>query len=373
MVIGVDVSRAVSSQPTGTEVYTIQLTKALIPLAAERRHVIRLYFNSAPAGGLFPESDHLEFVNIPFPRLWTHLRLANELRHNPPDVFFTPAHVIPFSYRRPSVATVHDLGFRYYPEAHTRWQMRYLNWSTHHNAQRASRVISDSYHTKEDLVRIYQIPASKIDVIYPGLDPSLCQVTDNAELEAVQHKYGITPPYLLYIGTIQPRKNLSRLIEAFIQSEVGHQLVIAGKAGSRARPIVEKAFDYQSTATNNIVLPGFVAPEDKSALISGADTLLYPSLYEGFGFPVLEANACGTPVLCANTSSLPEIANDAALLVDPLDINGMSQAIQKIVSDLDLREHLIDLGFSNAGRFSWQRTASLVMSTLESAAAGGSS
>jgi glycosyltransferase involved in cell wall biosynthesis len=368
MVIGLDVSRAVSSQPTGTEVYTIQLTKALIPLAAERGHQIRLYFNSAPADGLLPKADHLEFVNIPFPMLWTHLRLANELRQNPPDVFFTPAHVIPYSYRSPSVAAVHDLGFRYYPEAHTRWQMRYLNWSTHHNAQRGSRVISDSIHTKEDLVLIYEIPASKIDVIYPGLDPLIRQVTDNTELEAVQHKYGITPPYLLYIGTIQPRKNLSRLIEAFIQSGVGHQLVIAGKAGWRSRPILEKAFDNQSTATNNIVLPGFVAPKDKSALISGADALLYPSLYEGFGFPILEANACGTPVLCANTSSLPEIAGEAALLVDPLDTRGMSESIQKIVSDNDLRDRLTAQGFSNALRFTWQTTASHVMSTLESTA-----
>jgi len=110
MVIGIDVSRAVSSQPTGTEGYTLQLTKVLIPLAAERGHSIRLYFNSPPADGFLPEADHLESVNIPFPILWTHLRLANELRRNPPDVFFTPAHVIPYNYRSPSVATVHDLG-----------------------------------------------------------------------------------------------------------------------------------------------------------------------------------------------------------------------------------------------------------------------
>ena len=368
MVIGIDVSRAVSSQPTGTEIYTTHLTKALIPLAAERGHQIRLYFNRAPADGLFPNASHLEFVNIPFPRLWTHIRLANELRKNSPDLFFTPAHVIPYSYRGPSVAAVHDLGFRYFPEAHTGWQRRYLNWSTHHNVKRANRVVTDSMHTKEDLIKVYNIQVSKIDVIYPGMDPAVGRVSNDIDLAAVQHKYGITAPYLLYIGTIQPRKNLSRLIEAFNQSEVSRQLVIAGKAGWRYQPILETAFEHQSTATNNIVLTGFVAPEDKSALISGADALLYPSLYEGFGFPIIEANACGTPVLCANTSSLPEIANEAALLVDPLDTDGMTKSIQQIVSNSELREKLIANGYFNAVRFTWEETAASVMSTLENAA-----
>jgi glycosyltransferase involved in cell wall biosynthesis len=367
VVIGVDASRAVSDQPTGTESYTYHLIKALIPVVDKRGHSLRLYFNQDPPEKLLPPSDSFEIIKIPFPRLWTHMRLANEISRRPPDIFFTPAHVIPFNYRRPSVATVHDLGYHFFPETHTRRQTRYLEWSTQHNARQSQRVITDSFATKLDLVRVYDIDKSKIDVIYPGLDPTIHEITDRSKLSEVQRRYGISPPYLLYIGTLQPRKNIERLIEAFIESGVDQQLVIAGKAGWLAQPILDTAFGYQSTVTNNLVLTGFVAHEDKSALISGADALLYPSLYEGFGFPILEGNACGTPVICANSSSLPEIAHDAALLINPLDVEDIAQAIKKLLREPKLRSQLVSSGHANARRFSWEICATQVLDTLERA------
>ena len=367
MLIGIDASRTTTGRRTGTEAYARFLIQALIPLAGAAGHQLRLYFNQTPPAGLFPDSQAVEIRVIPFPRLWTHLRLAAELQRQSPDVFFTPAHVIPFSYFGPSVATVHDLGYLAFPEAHTGRQLAYLRWSTAHNARRGRLVVADSEATKHDLIEHYQVDATKIDVIYPGIDPSLAPVTDEAELRRVAEKYGVQRPYLLAIGTLQPRKNLARLIEAHAESGVAAQLVLAGKPGWRSEPILSAVEQYRRTLTggrSSIILPGFVADEDKAALISGAEALLFPSLYEGFGFPVLEGNACGTPVLAANSSSLPEIAGDAALLVDPLQLDDIAAGITIITTDQATRQRLQTAGLANIERFSWTEAAGQLLETL---------
>jgi len=365
MVIGIDASRAETKQRTGTEAYTLFLLRYLIPLADEKGHQLRLYFRQPPPQGLLPEADHVERVVIPFPRLWTHVRLAWELYRRPPGVFFTPAHVIPVSYHGPSVATIHDLGYHHFPETHPRAQVAYLRWSTRHNGKRGNRVIADSVATKEDLEHQFNLAPEKIDVIYPGLDPELKPVTDAREKTTAQARYGIMPPYYLTIGTVQPRKNLIRLVQAFVESGVEGQLVLAGKVGWLAEPILTAIKRLEAKDQGRILLPGFVADEDKAALLSGATALLFPSLYEGFGFPILEGQACGTPVLCANTSSLPEVAGNAALSLDPLDISGLAAGIQRISSDETLRRSLIDMGLVNIGSFSWEKAAAQTLRTLE--------
>ncbi|VAW37740.1 Glycosyltransferase [hydrothermal vent metagenome] len=369
MIIGIDASRTVTGQRTGTEAYATFLLQALIPLAAAQKHQIRLYFNQSPPKNLFPNAPQLEHAVMPFPRLWTHVRLAAELHRRPPDVFFTPAHVIPFSYFGPSVATVHDLGYHHFPEAHPTRQLAYLRWSTRHNGRRARRIIADSQATKQDLIHLDGIPSDKIDVIYPGIDPTLQPVTDAGRITAVLAKYCITPPYLLFLSTLQPRKNLIRLIQAYAASNLPHQLVLAGKPGWLSQPILNEI--KKSSIINrqsSIVVTGFVDEVDKAALLSGATAVLYPSLYEGFGFPVLEAQACGTAVLTANSSSLPEVAGDAALLVDPLNTATITQGIQRLVSDELLRQKLVQRGFENVKKFSWGETAVQILQTLEKAA-----
>ncbi len=375
MLIGIDASRAVAKQRTGTEAYALFLIRALISKTAHTEHCLRLYFNQPPDESLFTEAKHVERVIIPFPRIWSHIRLARQLIGRPPDVFFTPAHVIPYSYRGPSVATIHDLGFDYFPAAHTDRQRLYLRWSTGHNSRRSRRIVVDSLATRDDLIRLYEVEEGNIDVIYPGYDTELRPVTELDQLAAVQAKYDISSPYLLYIGTIQPRKNLDRLAEAFINSGVKAQLVLAGKIGWQAQELLEHIESLAALALINdpdqgqkpILLPGFVADEDKAALISGAEALLYPSLYEGFGFPVVESNACGTPVLCSNTSSLPEIAGDAALLVDPLDSADIARGIERIMTDETYRQTLIGEGYRNSKRFNWDRAADQILQTLDKA------
>ncbi len=368
MIIGIDASRTITGQRTGTEAYATFLLQAFLPLATDQNHQIRLYFNQPPPANLFPQSPQIEHVVIPFPRLWTHVRLAAELHRRPPGVFFTPAHVIPLSYFGPSVATIHDLGYHHFPEAHPWRQLAYLRWSTRHNGRRARRVVADSQATKQDLVQLDGIPAYKIDVIYPGVDPALQPVTDKERVTAVRHKHNITPPYLLYLSTLQPRKNLVRLIQAYASSGLPHQLVLAGKPGWLSQPILEVIGKQLSVIRERIVVTGFVDEVDKAALLSGATAVLYPSLYEGFGFPVLEAQACGTAVLTATTSSLPEVAGDAALLVDPLDTAAITQGMQTLANDESLRQALVQKGFENAKKFRWEETAVQLLQTLEKAA-----
>ncbi|MCB9420949.1 MAG: glycosyltransferase family 4 protein [Ardenticatenaceae bacterium] len=369
MIIGIDASRAVTGQRTGTEAYAFFLVQALIPLAAQRGHQIRLYFNQPPPPELFPENDFVEHITIPFPRLWTHVRLAWELYLRPPDLFFTPAHVIPYTYHGPSVVTVHDLGYHYFPEAHPPRQLSYLRWSTRHNGRTARRIIADSEATKNDLIRFDEVEPDKIDVVYPGRNPALRPLSDRMQTTAVLQKYGITPPYLLFLSTLQPRKNLVRLIQAYTAANVLHQLVLAGKIGWLAEPILAE-INNQSSIVNrqsSIVTPGFIDDDDKAALLSGATALLYPSLHEGFGFPVLEAQACGAPVLCANSSSLPEVAGDAALLVNPEDTAAITAGIKRLVSDPLLRHELALTGLENVRRFTWEATAVQVLNVLEKA------
>ena len=373
MILGIDASRAATGQRTGTEAYAYFLIRALISQTAGSDHRLRLYFNQPPPPALFPEAAHVERVIIPQRRLWTHLRLGRELRQRPPALFFTPAHVIPLGYRGPSVATVHDLGYEHFPEAHPRRQLAYLRWSTRHNARAGRRVIVDSHATGKDLIKFYGTAPAKIDVVYPGIDPNLRRVDDPAVIAAALARYGIQTPYLLYLGTLQPRKNLVRLVDAFAASGLhadGYSLVLAGKQGWLAEPLLAAIGALPPTVRPRVLLPGYVGETEKAALLSGATALVFPSFYEGFGFPVLEAQACGTPVLCSDTSSMPEVAGDGALLVDPTDTAELAAVMRRMTSDAGLRDGLIAKGSINLGRFNWPKSGQQTLNVLESASNG---
>jgi glycosyltransferase involved in cell wall biosynthesis len=288
----------------------------------------------------------------------------------PPDALFVPAHIVPLVHPR-TVVTIHDLGYLYFPQAHPLGARLYLDLSTRWNARVAAHVIADSQATKDDLVRQYAVTPDKITVAYPGRDESLRRVDDPAVIEAVKHRYDIAGEYLLYIGTLQPRKNLVRLVTAFsaLHSPPSTLLVMAGGRGWLYNDIFAEI--KRLGLENKVLFPGRVADEDKAALMSGATALLFPSLYEGFGLPVVEAMQCGTPVACSNTSSLPEVAGNAALLVDPLDVDALAQAMARLLQDASLRRMLVERGYIQAQRFSWTACAAHVLSTLESVAQAG--
>jgi len=357
MLVGIDASRAVSPRPTGTENYSREVIRHLLALGGHR---FRLYFNTPPPPD-FPLGD-AEARVIPFPRLWTHLRLSWEMLTDSPDVLFVPAHVIPLIHPRRSLVTVHDLGYKYYPDAHPLLDRLYLDISTRWNVKAASLVIADSYATRDDLIRFYRVPPEKIRVIYPGYDADLFRpVRDEKRIQDVKARYGIEGDYFLFVGTIQPRKNIRRLLEAFAlfrRSTLARvKLVIAGKKGW----LYHKAV---AGGDGDVLFVGYVARDDLPALISGARLFVFPSLYEGFGFPVLEAMACGTPVLCSNASSLPEVAGNAAILVNPLDVEAMARKMERVWKE-GVPEELIRRGFERARSFSWDECAQQVMRALE--------
>ena len=354
MIIGIDASRATPTQRTGTEAYARFLLQAVIPLALTAGHEIRLYFNQSPPPGLFPAQTGVVPVHIPLRRLWTHLRLGRELRHHPPDVFFTPAHVIPLAYRGPSVATVHDLGYHYFPRAHPRWQLAYLRWSTRHNAHRGRLVIADSEATKTDLVRFYGVDASKVRVVYPGRDPGLARVTDTTTLATVQARYGITPPYLLYLGTLQPRKNIPVLIQAMARlDDPTIKLVLVGGKGWLYDDIFRQV--QALGLEERVVFTGYVPDDELPLWYNAAALLVFPSVYEGFGLPVVEAMACGTPVIASNSSSIPEAVGEAGLLFDPNDVESLTNQMTAVLTDATLHSKLHQQGLEQAQRFSWER------------------
>jgi len=353
--IGIDASRSVSAQPTGTELYSRYLIEALLDRAPDHYSFL-LYFNQVPPSALSPQPSALRV--IPFPRLWTHIRLSTEMILHRPDLLFVPAHVLPIIHPRRSVVTVHDLGYLYFPEAHPPRQRWYLDRSTRWHTLTAAHLLADSAATKRDLINQYHADPDRITVAYPGLDPAIKRVDDPAEIARVKAKYHIDGDYLLYLGTIQPRKNLQRLIAAFASCNLPLALVLAGKSGWYAEQLLQQAND-------RVKFSGYVDAADKNALLSGATAFVFPSLYEGFGFPVLEAMACGVPVLCSNTSSLPEVAGEAAVLVNALEVDDIARRLHEIAANEDLRKTLIERGYRQAQMFSWQACADSVLEVFE--------
>lgn len=369
MLVGIDASRAISRYPTGTEVYSRELTHALLQLGSSYR--FRLYFRAPPPPDAFALAERRA---IPFPRLWTHVRLSWEMVRRPPDVLFVPAHVLPLIHPRLSLATVHDLGYLHFPRAHPLAQRLYLDLSTRWNARAAAHLLVDSEATKDDLVDRYSAPAEKITVAYPGYDETLAPVRDAAAIAAAKARHGIAGDYFLYLGTLQPRKNLSRLVTAFAalrsaREESGPVLVLGGRKGW----LYDDLFAQVRCLglEDRVVFPGYVPEADKAALLSGALAFVFPSLYEGFGLPVLEAQACGCPVICSNTSSLPEAAGEAAVLVDPVDTAALAQGMARVRDDAALRGALIERGSANLDRFSWKRCAETVLGTIDRLAEAG--
>jgi glycosyltransferase involved in cell wall biosynthesis len=358
MLVGIDASRAVSGRPTGTEVYSRRLIQALLALGSPHR--FRLYFRSHPPAGAFPGA---ELRVIPCPRLWTHLRLSWEMARRPPDALFVPAHVLPLVHPRASLVTVHDLGYLYFPEAHPWRQRLYLDLSTRWNARVAAYILADSEATKADLVARCGTPPDKIAVAYPGRDETLAPVRDPAAIAAVKARYSIAGDYFLYLGTLQPRKNLARLIAAFAEVVSEAVLVLAGKRGWLYTDLFAQV--RRLGLEGRVLFPGYVPDEDKAGLLSGALAFVFPSLYEGFGLPVLEAQACGCPVITSTTSSLPEVAGDAAFLVDPGDASTITAGMARVAADPALRETLIARGYANVRRFSWSACARSVLDAME--------
>lgn len=284
------------------------------------------------------------------------------------DLFHATDFVLPPTLPQArSLLTVHDLSFIRVPDAARPSLRRYLEAVVPRSVKRADHVLADSQATKDDLIEIYRTPADKISVLYSAVDGSFGRVTDEMALQEVLDRHDLKDSnYVLSVGTVQPRKNYSRAIRALsVMRDQGIDLHYA-VAGGRGWLEDEMYRSIRETAMEDRVhMLGFVPDEDLPALYSGARALLAVSLYEGFGLPVLEAMACGTPVITSNLSSLPEVAGDAGILVDPLDTDAISDAIMRLLTDAALRQQLVAAGFEHVKRFSWASAASQLKSIYD--------
>lgn len=295
-------------------------------------------------------------------RIWHRARLPFpvECFTGDVDLFHATDFVLP-PVKRPTktLLTVHDLSFLRVPEAASPNLRRYLNVVVPRSTTRATHILADSQATKADLIEFYNLPPDKISVLYSGVDSQFRPVVDNTASTQVRSKYKLGPrPYIFSIGTVQPRKNYGRLIEALADLRSQHydiDLVIAGGRGWLEDPIYDTL--NRLNMQDHVHFTGFVDDSDLPALYSEATCVAFPSLYEGFGFPVLEAMACGTPVVTSNVSSLPEVAGDAALMVDAYDTEALTAALQQLMNDTELRRELTAKGFIQAKRFSWLDSA----------------
>jgi len=257
----------------------------------------------------------------------------------------------------PTVLTVHDLIFRLFPEYHKRLNYWYLNAAMPVFTRKASALVAISECSKRDLVRLYGIPAEKISVVYEAASPHF-QPASKQKVAEVRFRYGLPDHYMLALGTIEPRKNLIRLVSALRvlrQRYADLALVVVGSTGWLYHDLFHALEELHDPKA--VLLAGYVPDEDLPAVISGASLYVLASLYEGFGLPILEAMACGTPVVCSNTSSMPELGNQAARYFDPYDIDSMVEELGAVLSDAELRADMRARGLVRASHFSWRQAA----------------
>ncbi len=276
-------------------------------------------------------------------------------------VFYSPDFLLPPTRARRKVVTVHDLSYVRVPECFPAPLLGYLNHAVPRSVARADVILADAASTQRDLVEVYHVPLDKIKVLYSGADPRF-RPEVSAESAARVRDLTRGKPYLLSVSTIQPRKNYARLIEAFARlipnaqpPTANLQLVICGSRGWMFDEVFQTA--ERLGLRERVLFPDFVSDDDLPALYAGATLFVYPSLYEGFGLPVVEAMACGAPVVSSNASSLPEVAGDAALYFDPREVDALTDALRRALADDALRADLRARGFAQAKKFSWEKAA----------------
>ena len=416
MLIGIDASRANIEHKSGPAWYSYYLIRWLAKLDDKNEYI--LYTDKPLHGGLldlksdqyygeeikdldYPvdkngfqriDSPHNNFrgkvLDWPYKYFWTQGRLSKEMLFHRPDVLFVPAHTLPFIRPKKSLVTIHDVGYermsltfgegeigseRSLRKSFINLLLRfislgrykihaqdYLRWSTHFAVKKAYRIIANSNFTKKDIMNLYGANENKIEVIYNGYNRYLFSNIDDSRVDSVLQKYGIEKPYLFYIGRIERKKNIPLLIEAFAifkeqNKESNHKLLLVGDAshGYDETKYMISEFDLQ----DDVMMPGWIDEIDVPYIFRGADAFIFPSNYEGFGLPLLQAMAAEVPIAASNITSIPEVSDGAVLLFNPDHALMIADAIKKILFDDELRKELVEKGKKRKEDFSWQKTA----------------
>jgi glycosyltransferase involved in cell wall biosynthesis len=361
----------------GNESYATNLIEALAEIDKEnryslyvtRREAVERFSNRWPNFDVRATLPHTPLIRIP-------LILSAELRRSPVDVLHVQFTAPPFS-PCPVVVSIHDLSFEHLPQTF-KWRSRkQLRITVRRSAREASQVIALSEHARKDIISTYCIPPEKVTAIPLAAAAHFRPIRNDEELQRVRQTYGIEGEYILSVGAIQPRKNLSRLVAAYSRlrraTPEGNlpKLVLAGKCAWLYEETLRTIKELQ--VSDSVILTGYVPESDLPVLYSGALCFVYPSYFEGFGLPPLEAMKCGVPVIVGNRTSLPEVVGDAAILVDPFDAEAIAGAMDKLISDSNLRAELAARGLARAKLFDWRETARQTLTVYQRAAGVASS
>lgn len=370
--IGIN-GRSIFRQLTGVQHYAREVTRSLCGLASPD---LRITVFSGREGRRDDAGLPLatSFVPADSPlkgMVWEQSLLKRMVRRAGVDVLFNPANVAPLNPPVPSVVTIHDLAFLLFPEYFSRTFALYYRKLIPRIAAQARHVITDSESTRNDLMSAYGLPPEKITVIPLGVSPAFRRRIPKAELETVRRRHNLPDRFFLSISSLEPRKNLRTLLEAYrhLPGTVKEQqgLVLVG-AGNRIFADPELSRQIGNIDPDRVAVPGYVPTEDLPAIYRMSTALVFPSLYEGFGLPVLEAMAASTPVITSNRSSLPEVAGHAAVLIEPESIEELAAAMELIALDSGTRNLLVERGKKRASLFSWEKTARLTLDVLRQAA-----
>ncbi|TSA44706.1 glycosyltransferase family 1 protein [bacterium] len=364
MRIGIDI-RLIGKNRTGDEVYFFNLVKNLA--ATDKENEYRLYTDRDPEedSDLAREIKKLElgpnfkiiFLNSPNRFWWNLWTLPEYLKKNPVDIFHTQ-YIAPFWLPKKIklVLTIHDISFNFFPEYIKKTDLFFLRMLIPRSIRRADKIITVSASEQKQIIDFYKIPPEKIDFTYNGVDfEKFSQNYSDKQKEALRKKYNLPEKFLLYLGTLQPRKNIPVIIEAIKSLNI--KLVLAGNRDARNFDQKIDEAIKKNGLQDKIIFPGWIDEKDKPILLQMAECFVFPSLYEGFGIPIIEAMAASLPVVCSDIPVLREIGKNAALFCDPKNSQQFAENISKILDDQSLREKLVRSGIETAQKFTWPKTA----------------
>lgn len=363
MLIGIDTSRTTKPRLTGTEYYSIEIIKNLAQIDHSNQYL--LYAQHDPSERLGKLPNNFQTKVMPFPKLWSQVRLSWEMLWKKPDVLFVPSHTVPLIHPKNTVVTLHDLGFKHFPELYSQEELAYHNWTMNFSANYAKEIITPSEFTRQDLIKTYSLDPSKIHVVWHGFDKNEFKPDPSVKKK----------PYILFIGRLEEKKNIRGMIKAYAllrkERRITHKLVLAGSPGFGYDAIKEEINKLPAEIQKDIIELGYIDQVEYVRRLQEADIFLFTTFFEGFGMPIVEAFACGTPVVTSNVTSMPEIAGNAALVVDPRKPFDIASALSKLINSSKLREELIFKGKLRSRLFSWEKAGFETLEVLKKAGKNG--
>ncbi|MCL4353983.1 glycosyltransferase family 4 protein [Patescibacteria group bacterium] len=366
MLIGIDGNEANVEKGVGIGEYSFELLKKFEKFRDQNLKFV-IYLKTKPLGHMPKERDGWRYKIFGPKKMWTQFALPLKLfsSKNRPNVFFSPSHYGPRFSPIPTAISIMDLSYVYFPQLFNKDDLYQLNNWTRYSARRSAKVFTISNSSRNDIIKEYKIEPEKVIVTHLGIKENQDSKTKSLNMQDLNKKFGIKGKYILFVGTLQPRKNISKLIEAFsmIKDRKDLSLVVVGKKGWMYEEIL--AAPDKFGVKENVLFLDYVDDSDLPSLYKNAECFVLPSLYEGFGLPILEAMKFGCPVLASNVSSLPEAGGDAAIYFDPNSAQDIAKNLESITQNPKLREEMVKKGYEQIKKFSWEKTAKQTLQALE--------